>query len=200
MTSPTITPGEPYFCGANKGKRGFEPETKPWDNGTVNGSNAARRWSSDWTDSGYQTNLPKAYKDDLACGSSDACDTRIRSRTSTYPDFSIGSGNGRAIKYGKLYYSRFETNTGDSDEGRAIIRGSQVRKAKKKSAESVYCRIRSVNNGHLYLDRFCLFSEDKQCIRHQDIRTRRFLYRRIDWRTADRPNCYIGTDLGSGPP
>jgi hypothetical protein len=188
-----------WFCGAPAAKRGFEPDTKPRDNGIVNGPTAEPRWSGNWTDSGWLSDLPKPYKDDLACGTLANCDNTDVYKVSTYPDFSIGSGNPSALHYGALYSTSFETDTGDTNSGVAYIRGQQNEKAKSK-LENGYCRTRSLASFHVYLDRYCMFGRGKYKFMSITVPNQRFKNRKYSWLPDDRPSDYtvIGTGKGSG--
>jgi hypothetical protein len=187
-----------WFCGDSKGKRAFEPDTKPEDNGTVDGPDAEPRWSGNWANHGWVSNLPKPYKDDLACGNNCGADPF---KVQTYPDFSIGSGNARALVYGKLYTSRFVTDTGDRDYGSAYIRGQQNVKA-SSALEHAYCRGRSFAAGHFYLDRYCFFGRGTYKVMTIALRNAHYVHRAYDWTANSVPAGVneIGTGRAGGGP
>ena len=197
-----------WYCSGPSGKRNYEPEFKPYDNGIIKGPQAERRWSSDWTNEDYTSSLPKAYKDDLACGAArflpgpPKCSGQNVAETSTYPDFAIGSGRARNIKYGVLYDTRAQTNSGEKDSGLVLIRGGQTRKTSNLK-NSGYCRVQSLAHFHKYLDRYCLNNVATKKVMTIGLRSPRYVHKNYDWTgpatsPADADN--IGTDLGSGAP
>jgi hypothetical protein len=167
-----------WFCGDNDGERGFEPESKPFA--------FDPRWSTNWdADGNIQSNLPLWYQDDLAVGGFQA----EFSRPSKYPDFAVGTFHARQLKYRKLYYAKFTTNRGASNEGnvnagKAVIRGQQTTGPFLRG-HGTYCRTRSAA-GKGRNDRYCSFGRDPFCIDHIPLSTVK-VRSRVNWSAQSGP-------------
>jgi hypothetical protein len=181
-----------WYCGDGDGKRGFEPEVKPQSGGV--------RWSTNWgegdDDRDSISNLPSAYKDDLACGNENNCSSPNIFAPSTYPDFAMGTAHGRRLKYRFGYYQVLITNSGDGDTGTAIYR-AQANVRATNAIEAGYCRARKLAAGGVgplgwfrNFDKYCMFGTDTSCVAHHAIASGRHATGRIDWRD-DPPACSI---------
>lgn len=99
------------------GKRGIEIDGFP--------AASSAEWSDDWSvgdpyGSTWVSNLPAAYRDDLA---SDQLTGQGISA------FAIGSANGRALTTSTYYYVHYQTNHGAANSGQVQLRGAAVRHA-----------------------------------------------------------------------
>lgn len=131
-----------WYCGDDNGDRGIEPETKV---------QVGPRWGTDQENAGWKSNLPEAYLDDLNGGPAAGF------KKDRYPDFSVGSGNGQALRYNKLYYTRNSINRGETDSGRVVARMQAVNRS-GKVADKIYCFGKGQNR-----DSHCFFA-NRTCI------------------------------------
>ena len=135
------TTGLAYYCGDDPRDRGFEPETK------VGEFDPERPvWSSDQVDDRWKSNLPDRYLDDLNAALSGGFTKQ------KYPDFAVGSANGRALRYNRLYYTRNITNYGDSDSGDVVVRAQGVNRA-SGPPQQTYCTLRGRSDSSCYYQR-----------------------------------------------
>lgn len=120
-----------WFCLSALGNRGYEEDSRVEQA-------PGPRWSTDWhTSYKFTSNIPAPHFDDLGLGKLCACNPY---ETQTYPDFSLTTAFGRAFRYGTLYFTRFRSNSGETDDTstRSITTGSPTSKARTDS-ERAYC-------------------------------------------------------------
>ena len=145
-----------YYRGDDPHDRGYEAQGRPDSSGPL--------WSTNWEGESDQrgclvttqrsecrgvwnSNMPDAYRDDLTLDGD-------------YKSFAIGSGNGRALRYGKGYASYYLTNKGKSATGKAVYEAQATRRARYQNPdEYVYCRGRVVTDGDADNDARCFFAE-----------------------------------------
>lgn len=121
-----------WYQGDDPHDRGFEIRAHPLEGDPI--------WSDGWS-GGWWSNLPDAYRDDLA---SDV----------KYPVFAIGSANGRALKYQKKYFGSFNTNEGHDNSGTVVQAGQRTTRPRRDDEEQWrLCQAR----GHS--DKACLFAD-----------------------------------------
>lgn len=147
--------GLSWFCGDDPRDRGFEPETKV-------GSFDPERpvWSSDQVDDRWKSNLPDRYLDDLNAA------TEGGFTKDKYPDFAVGSANGRALRYNRLYYTRNITDYGGTDSGEVVVRVQQQKRPGFRPGQQTYC------TGRGRSDSSCLFRGSTCLVQRMPIRQR----------------------------
>ncbi|HEX2126137.1 MAG TPA: hypothetical protein VHF45_06205, partial [Thermoleophilaceae bacterium] len=119
-----------WYQGDDPHDRGFEVQAYPLEGDEI--------WSDDWS-GGWWSNLPDAYRDDLA---SDA----------KYKVFAIGSANGRALRYQKKYFGSFNTNAGRGDSGTVVQAGQRTTRPSHEEQWRI-CETRD------YADKACFFAD-----------------------------------------
>jgi hypothetical protein len=168
-----------WYCGDDAGDRGFEPDMKVYPN--------RPRWSTDWPDPGigvrWMTDLPRPYVDDLADGT-----PPNPYETQEYPDFAMGTGHARLLRYRWVYSSRFTTNQGETNDGTVVFRGQNT--IRPYNAFSwAFCIDRQRRPGS------CYFAEHTTCLKYRSV-SDPSTGLRVDWRARpdDNPLCHNPTN------
>lgn len=140
-----------WYQGDDPHDRGFEAQAYPLEGDSI--------WSDDWS-GGWKSNLPDAYRDELAS-------------EDKYKVFAIGSANGRALKYQKKYFGWYNTNRGLSESGTVVQDGQRTTRPRDE-VQLHYCDAR----GHS--DKACLFPDHTTEVQTYPIED---LYHRVrrDW-------------------
>jgi hypothetical protein len=146
-----------WFCGDDDHDRGFEPETGV--------SHEMPRWSTDQIDDKWQSNLPSPYLDDLACGRPSEGDCPQPFAKERFPNFAVGTANGKALRYRKYYFTSNRTNRGETNQGTVIVRGQQTTRP-SSLGERGYCVGRGLSRSS------CYFGDGTYCIRTIPIENR----------------------------
>ena len=121
-----------WYQGDDPHDRGFEIQAYPLEGDTI--------WSDGWSD-GWTSNLPDAYRDELAS-------------EAKYKTFAIGSANGRALKYQKKYFGSFNTNGGRGEDGTVVQAGQRTTRPRHDNEEQW-----RLCAAHEYSDKACLFGD-----------------------------------------
>jgi hypothetical protein len=163
--------GLAWFCGDDPDNRAFEPETKQQET-------SGKRWGTDQENEGWKTNMPEPYLDDLNGG--------IKSgfQKDEFPDFAVGTGNGRALRYNRLYYTRNIINYGEANEGNVVVRVQQNTQA-SGFGEQTYC-----NGKGQRRDSHCFFRERTCLVAVQPLRVARPIRYRPIWPNVAKDKCF----------
>lgn len=155
-----------WYCGDRLGDRTIELEARVFPDDD-------ERWSDNWEDKdtedtlvGTQTNLPEPlYQDDIACGKPGECSGNPFQKT-RFPDFAILTAAAQRLEYRRLYRVHFETNEGETDNGRVIYNAQAGHKASTTN-EQGYCGLRSGLGPFQYES--CIFTKVSLCKGHAPI-------------------------------
>lgn len=121
-----------WYQGDDPHDRGFEAQAYPLEGDEI--------WSDRWS-GGWKSNLPDAYRDDLA-------------NDAKYQVFAIGTPNGRALDYQKKYFGWFNTNDARSNSGTVVQEGERTTRPRYDNEEQWrLCEARE------HADKACLFPD-----------------------------------------
>ncbi len=152
--------GLSWFCGDDPHDRAFEPETKQREQ--------RPRWGTDQENEGWKSNLPERYLDDLNGG------VKTGFKKDEFPDFAVGTANGRALRYDRLYYTRNIINHGEANEGDVVVRVQA--NVRPRGKEVAYCYIKGQGR-----DSHCYFRTNTCTVAVQRLRPPRPIRYRRDW-------------------
>ena len=168
--------GLAWMCSDRPGDRNVEIEARVYPEFPDEDDN---RWSDNWESNSARkyttTNVPgNIHQDDLANGNKGRyLDKQY------YPDFAIVAQSSQAFRYRKLYFTRFTTNEGQTDDSQEVViySGQATSRARDEDGpfdESDYCDVR----GQDY--KSCMFSRVTTCWNHSTIGANA-KHRTVDW-------------------